>query len=172
MVAQLKRLGRLLYRLAEHLLVVMIAVMFGAFVVQVVSRYVFGWPTGGTHELTVILWLWLVLFGAAFVVREDEEIRFELLYAAVSNTARRAMLFIAALAVVGLYGWSLPAVVDYVSFMHVERTAYLKIRFDWLYSIYVVFAGATIVRYLWLACSALRHSATAEFDSTKAASGV
>jgi TRAP-type C4-dicarboxylate transport system permease small subunit len=150
----------------------MIAVMFGAFVVQVISRYVLGWPTGGTHELTVMLWLWLVLFGAAFVVREGEEIRFELLYAAVGTTARRAMLFIAALAVVGLYGWSLPAVVDYVSFMRVERTAYLKIRFDWLYSIYVVFAVAIIARYLWLAWSALRHSEAVELDPTKTASGV
>ena len=39
--------------------------------------------------------------------------------------------------------------------MQVEHTAYLKIRFDWLYSIYVVFAVATIARYLWLAWSAL-----------------
>ena len=38
--------------------------------------------------------------------------------------------------------------------MKVEKTAYLKIRFDWLYSIYVIFAVAVIVRYLWLA---VRH---------------
>ena len=49
-----------------------------------------------------------------------------------------------------LFGISLPAVLDYVTFMKVEKTAYLKIRFDWLYSIYVVFAVAMIVRYLWL----------------------
>ena len=30
--------------------------------------------------------------------------------------------------------------VDYVTFMKVERTAYLNIRFDWLFSIYVIFA--------------------------------
>ena len=32
---------------------------------------------------------------------------------------------------------SLPAVVDYVTFMKVQSTAYLDIRFDWLFSIYV-----------------------------------
>ena len=31
---------------------------------------------------------------------------------------------------------------DYVTFMKVEKTAYLKIRFDWLFSIYVVFVVA------------------------------
>lgn len=36
--------------------------------------------------------------------------------------------------------------------MTVERTAYLKIRFDWLFSVYVLFAVAVIIRHarmLW-----------------------
>ena len=72
-----------------------------------------------------------------------------------------------------LYAMSLPAVLDYVTFMKVERTAYLKIRFDWLFSIYVVFAVAVIVRYVWL-CLAGRCAAAApdEFDPTKASSGL
>ena len=66
----------------------------------------------------------------------------------------------------------LPAVVDYVTFMKVEKTAYLKIRFDLLYSIYIVFVVATICRYLWLGWQALRGVAPEEFDPTKAGSGV
>ena len=38
-------------------------------------------PMGWTDELSLIIWIWLVLWGAAFVVRENDEIRFELLYA-------------------------------------------------------------------------------------------
>ena len=34
--------------------------------------------------------------------------------------------------------------------MKVQQTAYLDIRFDWLFSIYVVFAVARSLRYLWL----------------------
>jgi hypothetical protein len=55
-----------------------------------------------------------------------------------------------ATAIVVLYSVSLPAVWDYVTFMKVQRTSYLQIRYDWLYSIYVVFAVAIIARYLWL----------------------
>jgi C4-dicarboxylate transporter DctQ subunit len=171
MNSSLKAIGRRLYRLAEHLLVVMLAVMFAAFVVQVAFRYLFGLPTGWSNELTVVLWIWLVLFGAAFVVREEEEIRFELVYGAVRERTRRFMIVVSALALIALYAWSLPAVADYVSFMHVEHTAYLKIRFDWLYSIYVIFAVATIARYVWLAWSALSRRPV-EYDPTKAASGV
>ena len=57
--------------------------MFVAFIVQIVFRYLFNFPIGWTSELTVITWLWLVLWGAAFVVKESEEIRFDLIYAAV-----------------------------------------------------------------------------------------
>ncbi len=40
--------------------------------------------------------------------------------------------------------------------MKVERSAYLHIRIDLLYSIYVIFAVACIVRYGWLLVDAIR----------------
>ena len=58
----------------------LLAVMFLSFLAQIVFRYLFNFPTGWTSELTVVTWLWLVLWGAAFVVTEAEEIRFELIY--------------------------------------------------------------------------------------------
>ena len=62
----------------------LLAAMFLAFIVQIVFRYLFNFPIGWTSELTVITWLWLVLWGAAFVVTEAEEIRFDLIYGAVA----------------------------------------------------------------------------------------
>src|SRR3546814_3379356 len=69
------------------------------------------------------------------------------------------MFLASAVALVGLYGYSFPAVFDYVTFMKVEKTAYLGIRFDWLFSIYLVFVVAVLVRYLWLGWRAIRGSA-------------
>jgi hypothetical protein len=40
--------------------------------------------------------------------------------------------------------------------MKVESSSYLKIRMDWLFSIYLVFVIAVIVRYLWLLSRLLR----------------
>jgi C4-dicarboxylate transporter, DctQ subunit len=161
-----------LARRAENVVAAMLAVMFLAFIIQIFFRYVANFPVGWTQELSVILWLWLVLFGAAFVVREREEIRFDIIYGAVGPKARRVMCVITAVALITLYGVSLPAVVDYVTFMKVEKTAYLKIRFDWLYAIYIVFVVAVIIRYIWLAWQALRGVAPEAFDPTKASSGV
>ena len=151
-----RKAGAWLQRRAENVLAALLAVMFVAFIVQVAFRYLLNFPIGWTSELTIITWLWLVLWGAAFVVKESEEIRFDLIYAAVGTRARRVMTIITGVAIVVLYAGSLPATVDYVTFMKVQQTAYLKIRFDWLFSIYVLFAVAVIVRYLWILWNLLR----------------
>lgn len=171
-MSSLKRIGAWLHARAENLLAAMLATMFIVFIVQIVFRYLLNLPIGWTHEISVMMWLWLVLFGTAFVVRDDEEIRFDLLYSTVSERARRIMVVICAVAVVALFAISLPAVLDYIGFMKVEKTAYLKIRFDWLYSIYGLFAVAVIVRQLWLGYQAIWGKAGAEIDVTKIKSGI
>ncbi len=76
------------------------------------------------------------------------------------------------LSIVILYAVSLPATVKYVSFMKVEKTSYLKIPFDWLFSIYVLFLVAVIVRYLWILWQLLRGRDPEAPDLTKASSGL
>jgi C4-dicarboxylate transporter, DctQ subunit len=164
--------GAWLRRRAENVAAAMLAVMFTAFIVQIVFRYFFNLPTGWTSELTVVLWLWLVLWGAAFVLREDEEIRFDLISGAVGRRTRIAMGIVTALALVVLYGMSLKPSFDYVAFMKVEKSSYLKIRMDWLFSIYVLFLVAAIARYLWLLSRLLRAQDPGAPDSTQASSGL
>lgn len=157
---------------AESLIAFMLFSMFVIFILQILFRYALNLSIGWTHEASVALWIWIVLFGSAFVIREVEEIRFDFFWASAGSGARRIMQIICAVALVVAFGVSLPAVIDYVAFMKVESTAYLKIRFDYLYSIYVVFAVAMIVRYLWLGFAAIRGKAPEAFDPTKAGSGV
>ena len=171
MPSALSDFGRWLHARAENLLAAMLAVMFFVFILQIVFRYLLNLPIGWTHEISVIMWLWLVLFGTAFVVRDREEIRFDIIYGAVGEGKRRVMVVLTAVTVVILFSVSLPAVIDYVAFMKVEKTAYLKLRFDHLYSIYAVFALATIVRQLWLGYQAIWGRST-DFDPTAAGSGV
>ena len=164
--------GAWLRRRAENVAAAMIGVMFVAFIIQIVFRYLFNFPIGWTSELTVIMWLWLVLWGAAFVVRESDEIRFDLLSGAMGKRTRIAMGIVTAVALVVLYAASFPATWKYVTFMKVERTAYLGIRFDWLFSIYLAFAVAVIVRYLWILSHLLRGEEPEQVDLTKSSSGL
>jgi TRAP-type C4-dicarboxylate transport system permease small subunit len=169
---RLTSIGGWLRRRAENVLAAMLGAMFFAFILQIVFRYLLNWPIGWTNEISVVLWIWLVLWGAAFVLREEEEIRFDLIYGAAGPRARRVMFLLSAAALLALYVISFPAVFDYVTFMKVQSTAYLKIRFDWLFSIYLVFVVAVIIRYFWLSWRALRGSAPKAVDPTRIGSGI
>lgn len=161
-----------LKRRAENVLALLLGVMFAAFVVQIVFRYFFNLPTGWTTELTLISWLWLVLWGSAFVNRETEEIRIDLLTSLVSRRARLMMALIGVTAILALYAISLPASYSYVSFMKVEKSSYLRIPMNWIYSIFILFMVAIIVRYSWLLWNLARGRAPEAADPTKTASGL
>jgi TRAP-type C4-dicarboxylate transport system permease small subunit len=164
---------RWLQRRAENIAALMLAVMFSAFVIQIVFRYFFNFPIGWTSELTVVMWLWIVLWGAAFVLKEDEEVRFDLIVGAVGRRVRIGMGIVASLALLVLYGASLPAAWKYVTFMKVEKSSYLKIRMDWLFSIFIVFLVAMLVRYLWILWHLARGREPEQADiSAKAGSGL
>jgi TRAP-type C4-dicarboxylate transport system permease small subunit len=159
-------------RRAENIVAGLLGVMFVAFLVQIVFRYVFNFPIGWTSELSVAAWLYMTLLGSAFWLKESEEIRFDLLSGVLGPVGRRVLAFLVALAAVVLFGMALPATVKYVMFMKVESSSYLKIRLDFLYSVYVVFAVAVIVRYAWAMVNAVRGVAPEEADITKTSSGL
>jgi len=159
---------RLFRRLANVVAVALMATMFVSFLLQIFFRYVLDSPLGWTEEVTVLCWVWVVLWCAAFVVSDREEVRFDIVYAAVPERVRRAFAFVASVAFVVLLAWSLPATWKYVTFMKREHSAYLHMRFDLLYSIYLVFAVACIVRHVNLAWRALRISRLEEASAGEA----
>jgi C4-dicarboxylate transporter DctQ subunit len=159
-------------RRAENVVAGLLGMMFVAFIIQIVFRYFLNFPIGWTSELSVITWLYMVLLGSAFWLKESEEVRFDLISGSLGPRGRRVVGLIVAVAAVVLFGMAMPATVSYVAFMKVESSSYLKIRLDILYSIYVVFAVAVIVRYVWAFVSLLRGEVPEEADITKAGSGL
>jgi TRAP-type C4-dicarboxylate transport system permease small subunit len=150
MWAKAENAGRWLRRRAENFIVVLLSIMFACFIIQIFWRYVLNDPIGWSEEVIITMWLWTVLWGAAFVLAEHEEVRFDIIYSAVPEGTRRVFTAITGLVVVFLYVISLPAAYSYVTFMKVERSAYLHVPINWMYSIYVLFAVACICRYSWL----------------------
>jgi C4-dicarboxylate transporter DctQ subunit len=148
--------ARWLRRRAENVAAVLLLVMFLCFVIQIVARYVFNYPLGWTEEVSVIAWIWCTLWGAVFILREKDEVRFDIIYSTASDKTRCIFTVITGIAAIVLFGIALPAVVSYVTFVKVERSAYLGIRLDYLYSIYVVFSVAVIIRCAALTWRALR----------------
>lgn len=162
-------LARWLRRRAENVSAGLLLAMFLCFMLQIASRYVFNRPLGWTDEVSVLCWTWCVLWGAAFVLRERDEVRFDIIYSTASEKTRRVFTIITGVAVIVLFAIALPAVVAYVTFLKVERSAYLGIRLDYLYSIYILFSIGVIVRYAALTWRAIRgHAPDIEIGSGSA----
>lgn len=156
----------------EVILAAMLAVMFTAFIVQIVFRYFFNLPTGWTTELTLISWLWLVLWGAALVNKDSEEIRIDLLTSIAGYRMRSIMALLATLSIIALYALSLPATYSYISFMKIEKSSYLKIPMNWLYSIFLLFIVVSLVRFAWQLWRLFHGKAPEKTDPAKAVSGL
>ena len=160
-------LGRWLRRRAENVTVALLSVMFATFIIQIFFRYVLNNPIGWSEEVIITTWLWTVLWGAAFILGEAEEIRFDIIYSNISEGTRRVFTVITGVALVFIYGISLPAAYRYVSFMKVERSAYLHVPINVMYSVYIIFAVACIGRYCWLVYQAIRGAKSPMTDPAK-----
>ncbi|MAS03417.1 MAG: C4-dicarboxylate ABC transporter permease [Ahrensia sp.] len=143
-------------RRAEELLALILASLFITFLIQIVFRYFLNLPLGWTIEFVSIAWLWGILFGYAFVTRDAEIIRLDIVYGAVPVGAQRAMDAVTGLVCAGIFLWSLPNVWEYVTFMKIEKTAYMRIPFNYVFSIYIPFAIAVAIRCLINVWQAIR----------------
>jgi TRAP-type C4-dicarboxylate transport system permease small subunit len=153
-----------LHARAENIAVALLSVMFLAFIIQIVSRYVLNSPMGWTLELCLTMWLWVVFWGTAFCVRDREHVKFDIFYLAAPARLRRGFALVSALAIVVAMLAALPATLDFITFYKIKKSATLRIRLDYVFSIYAIFAGAIILRYAWRAVAFIRGADPADHD--------
>ncbi len=122
------------------------ALMFAAFLLQVFSRYVLNAPLGWTLEACLVTYLWFVFWACALMLDERDHVRFDILLRVAPPPVRRLLAALSALVTLVLFLRALPATVDWVAFMAIDRTWTLGIRFDLLFSIYLLFMVAVILR--------------------------
>jgi TRAP-type transport system small permease protein len=148
--------GRLLKKSADGFGAGLFATLFGVFVVQIVARFVFNKPLPWTDELAVVLYVWVILWCAAFVVPEREHVVFDLVWNVAGRRTRQAMRIVGNLMVGGLAGWAIPGCWDYVHFMQREGTPVLGVSFMWVFLPLVLLLVALVVRSVLAVVAALR----------------
>ena len=140
----MKSLGAKLKRFAELAAAAMFAAMFGAFMIQIVSRYIFNAPVSWSLEICSITYVWVVFWSCNLLLTERQHIVFDVLYkrfpprwqriVAIVNTATLGLIFLAAL----------PTILEYIDFLGRRKTMILKIPFDYVYACFGVFMIAAI----------------------------
>lgn len=130
--------------------------LFAVFVIQITARFVFNKPMAWTDEAAVILYVWVILWGAAAIVPEREHVVFDLLWNSVNRRTRQVMRICGSLMIGGLALAALPATWDYVRFMAREGTPVLDLPFMWVFLPFVLLMAALAVRAAWAIWNAVR----------------
>ncbi|VAW18595.1 hypothetical protein MNBD_ALPHA09-2351 [hydrothermal vent metagenome] len=141
---------------ADNVAVGLLAAMFVAFILQIFFRYVVNQPLSWTLEACLLTWLWLVFWGAAFRLKDKDNVRFDILYTSAGPKGRRVFGFIAAVVIVAVFVYALPATYDFISFMKIEASSSLGIRLDYVFAVYLIFVFGVIGRYSWRAVALIR----------------
>lgn len=172
----MKAISKWFSRSTEFIAAMMLAAIFFTFLVQIFTRYsakiawlmpippVSDWmatlqPLGWTVNLISLLWVWVVFFGCAFIVRERDHVTFDILYLAAPLPVRRILAYISAIGLIGFMIYAMPAMWDAVfanRLMELKKIQTLrmpisgdKIAIKWLFASVVLLMVATILRYLW-----------------------
>ncbi|WP_321828739.1 TRAP transporter small permease [Thalassovita sp.] len=150
-------------RITEAIAGGLLAAIFLTFLLQIVLRYFFT-PAGWTLELIGILWVWVIFFSCAFVVREQDHVKFDIIYLSSPHRARQIMSLVGAAAIIiGMIYTYLPTW-DYIDWMKIRKTSTVrnpftgnKIPLRDVFSIYAVFMLAVILRYALMFVTVLRE---------------
>lgn len=159
---RLSRFWPVLRRGADLVGALLFLAMFASFLLQVLSRYVLNAPFGWTLEACLAAYLWFVFWAAAFMLREEDHVRFDLLVRGLPRGVRRRVATMVSLAILGCFALAFPATLDWVQFMAIDRTWTLRIRFDLLFSIYLVFMLAVMARQAGRVLRQLRGAGAAD----------
>lgn len=133
----------------EFVAAALLAAMFCTFILQIFSRYVLQQPFGWTLELCLTLWVWIVFWGNAFIVRERDHVSFDILYLAMPHRPRQILALISAGAIAIGMAVSFWPTWDYIDFLKIKKSATLKIEMRTIFSIYGLFMLAVALRYGW-----------------------
>jgi len=145
----LKPLFRHLNRGAELIGAAMFLLIFAAFLLQIVARYVMRSPIGWPDEAITFLFVWVVMWGGALMVPIEKQISFDLLHEVLPARWRKWTEAVCLAATALLFAAAMPVVIDFIMFSNRQRTSVLEIPLSTVYAPIALFLVATILRILF-----------------------
>lgn len=142
-------------RVAEGIAAAVFALLFLVFVVQVAMRFLFNKPLAWSDELIVVLYILMVFWSAATLLKEKEHVMLDLVYETLPPGGKRIFGLLGAALTAGLLLFLLPEAFDYVRFMHREKTPVLDIPFSYVFAPFVFFVAVIGMQYVIKFCRLL-----------------
>jgi TRAP-type C4-dicarboxylate transport system permease small subunit len=137
-----------LQKLAEAVAAAVFALLFLTFVFQVGMRFLFNRPLAWSDELIVILYILIVFWSAATLLKEKDHVMLDLVYAALPPAGQRAFALLGAALTAVLLLVLFPGAYDYVRFMQREKTPVLDIPFSLVFAPFLLFVVLIAWQYV------------------------
>jgi len=131
---------------ADRLAAAMFAGVFLIFNYKIFTRYFEHSEAVWADEVLVILFIWIIFWAQSFIVRDKDQITFDLVYRLLPARSRRVSALARFVLIGGIFLWSLPGSLGYIRFLWREHTPVLNLPLDWVYSCFGLFLVAVIVR--------------------------
>ena len=163
-------------RINEAIAAIILAVIFITFILQVFMRYaakmvwlmpippIADWmadlePLRWSVYLISLLWVWLIFFSCAFIVRDKDHVVFDILFNAIPVGGRKILGILGAIIMIVFMTYSLPPTYEALwesRLMNLKKLQTLRVPFTgdkiamkWLFFPYIMLMLAVIVRYGW-----------------------
>ncbi|WP_343079067.1 TRAP transporter small permease [Ostreiculturibacter nitratireducens] len=170
------RIQRIFSRVTESVAAMMMAAMFATFILQITVRYIVGseWfdarlghvidasAFGWTLEFCLVMWLWIVFWGNAFIVRDRDHVTFDVLYLWLRPGVRKWLAVIGALAIAVALLMSIVPTWEKMRILRIKSSATLPVKMLPIYSVYFLFLAVVALRYLWRVVDVLRNGIAEE----------
>jgi len=124
----------------------MFAAVFLIFNYKIFTRYFEHDEAVWADEVLVILFIWIIFWANAFLVRDREQITFDLIYRLLPSGTKRIVALLRHALIGGVFLWALPGSLDYIRFLWREHTPVLNLPLDFVYSCFGLFMIAVIAR--------------------------
>jgi TRAP-type C4-dicarboxylate transport system permease small subunit len=141
-------LGSRLRTLADWAACAMFAAVFLIFNYKIFTRYFEHNEAVWADEMLVILFVWIIFWANAFLIRDKQQISFDLVYRLLPDETKRYVAIARAALIGGIFAWALPGSLDYIRFLWREHTPVLNLPLNWVYACFGIFLVAVIVRAL------------------------
>ena len=146
----LKKAGRFLRNCVElYIPVAAFLIMFVVFVAEIAARYLFNKPLAWAYEVTVMCYLWLVIFGACFAYRDRSHVTFTLIYDKLGVKGKAVCAFLGNLLMFIAFAAMLVPSIRFISQMKMQVTSVFKIGLNIVYLPFIPFMFIMIAYFLY-----------------------
>jgi TRAP-type C4-dicarboxylate transport system permease small subunit len=135
-------------QIADWVSSTMFAAVFVIFNYKIFTRYFEHDEAVWADEVLVILFIWIIFWAQAFVVRDQDQISFDIVVRLLPARGKRLAAMLRHILIGGVFLWALPGSLGYIRFLWREHTPVLNLPLDWVYSCFGIFLIAVVVRSL------------------------